>query len=173
MPDLIPVLDKDTIARKIADVARQISIDYKDANLVLIGVLKGAFIFMADLIRQLDLAQFTIDFVRLGSYGSGSESSGRVRLIKDVEVDIVGKDVLIVEDIIDTGLTLSFLKEHLYTFGPKSVKTCTLIDKYHRRQVSVQTEYVCHTVDEGFLVGYGLDYGESYRNLPEIFSLKI
>jgi len=171
MPDLIPVLDKETIAQKVDQIARQISSDYKDANLVLIGVLKGAFVFMADLVRCLDLKKLTIDFVCLESYGDGADSSGRIHMVKDVEVDIRNKDVLIVEDILDTGLTLEYLKKHLERSQPRSVKICVMIDKFERRKVDVQAQYVGHKVTEGFLVGYGLDYAEAYRHLPGIFHL--
>jgi hypoxanthine phosphoribosyltransferase len=174
MPELIPILDKEVIARKVADVARQISNDYKDANLVLIGVLKGAFIFMADLVRQIEVHSVQVDFVRVASYGHLRQSSGKIRLLNDIDTEIGGKDVLIVEDILDSGLTAAFLREHLAGFNPKSLKFCVLLDKPHRRQAPVQADYICHTVAEnGFLVGYGLDYAESYRNLPEVYDLKI
>ena len=171
MPDLIPVLNKETIAQKVDQIARQISSDYKDANLVMIGVLKGAFVFMADLVRRLDLKKITIDFVCLESYGDAADSSGRIRMLKDVEIDIRNKDVLIVEDILDTGLTLDYLKKHLERSQPRSVKICVMIDKFERRKVDVQAQYVGHKVKEGFLVGYGLDYAEAYRHLPGIFHL--
>ncbi|MBI5062441.1 MAG: hypoxanthine phosphoribosyltransferase [Desulfatitalea sp.] len=171
MPDLTPVLDKETIAQKVDQIARQISYDYKDANLVMLGVLKGAFVFMADLLRRLDLKQVTVDFVRLESYGDGADSSGQIRMVKDVEVDIRDKDVLIVEDILDTGLTLDYLKRHLERLQPRSIKICVMIDKFERRKVDVQAQYVGHKVKEGFLVGYGLDYAEAYRHLPGIFHL--
>jgi hypoxanthine phosphoribosyltransferase len=173
MPDLTLVLDKDTIARRVDEVARQISSDYRDGDLVLIGVLKGAFVFMADLMRRLDLDRVAVDFVRLSSYGCASDSCGHIALVSTFEIDIQGKDVLIVEDILDTGLTMAFLKQHLNTFNPKSVKVCVLIDKQERRKVDVRAEYVCHQVKEGFLVGYGLDYAEAYRHLPGIFHLNI
>jgi hypoxanthine phosphoribosyltransferase len=172
MPELIPVLDEETIAQRVDAVARQISSDYTDADLVIIGVLKGAFIFMADLIRRLELDRMTVDFIRLSSYKGNDHSAGRIDLLKDTEVDLEGKDLLIVEDILDTGLTLAYLRDHLKTMHPRSVKTCVLIDKYERRQVDIEAEYVCHKVKEGFLVGYGLDYAETYRNLPGIYNLK-
>jgi hypoxanthine phosphoribosyltransferase len=136
-------------------------------------VLNGAFIFMADLIRQLSIDAFTIDFVRLSSYGNRSESSGQIRLLLDIESDIEGKDVLIVEDILDTGLTMAYLIEQLKSRRPRSVKTCIMIDKKERRQAVVTPDYVCHTVEQGFLVGYGLDYSGVYRNLPDIYHLKL
>ena len=170
MPELIPVLDQDTIARKVADVARQISSDYQHAELVLIGVLKGAFVFMADLIRQLNLSEVVVDFVQLASYGSKSKSSGAISLLKDLTVDIRDKDVLICEDILDTGITMDFLYKHLLASKPRTIKICTLIDKRERREIQVEADYVCHNA-EGFLVGYGLDYAEIYRNLPGIYQL--
>ena len=138
-----------------------------------VGVLKGAFVFMADLIRKLTLPSFVIDFVRVASYGEGAETSGCVRILKDIETDIEGKDVLIIEDILDTGLTLNCLMEVLQARHPESIKICTLIDKQERRQIDLQPEYVCFQVEEGFLVGYGLDYAEAYRNLPGIFHLNM
>lgn len=173
MPELIPVLNSATIAQRVADVARQISNDYQDADLVMIGVLKGAFVFLADLIRHIDLDRFAIDFVRVASYGDGVDSSGRIQMSKDIEIDAGGKDILIVEDILDSGLTLSHLIQHFEQYKPRSIKICTLIDKRERRQVDIPVDYVCHTVSKGFLVGYGLDYAEAYRNLPEVFDLKL
>ena len=173
MPELIPILNKDAIAQRVADVARQISLDYSDADLVVIGVLKGAFIFLADLVRQISLERFTIDFIRVASYGGGVETSGDIALSKDIETDIRGKDVLIVEDILDSGLTLSHLVTHFQRKNPNSIKICAFIDKRERRQVDLPADYVCHTVKKGFLVGYGLDYAEAYRNLPGVFDLKL
>ncbi len=173
MPELIPVLDKDAIARYVADVAKKISDDYQGEDLVVIGVLKGAFIFMADLIRQLTLKSFTIEFIRLGSYGSDTEPTGPVKIIHDVQADLRGKDILIVEDIFDTGQTLTSLCRHLQARGPRSIRICTLIDKGERRKTDLQPDYVCHKIDQGFLVGYGLDYAEAYRNLPGIYHLKL
>jgi hypoxanthine phosphoribosyltransferase len=173
MPELIPVLDKDAIARYVADVAKQISDDYQDGDLVIIGVLKGAFIFMADLIRQLTLNSFTIDFIRLASYGGRTEPSGRVQIIHDVQADLCGKDVLIVEDIFDTGLTLTHLRQHLLAREPRTIRICALIEKRERRKTDLQPDYVCYKIDQGFVVGYGLDYAEAYRNLPGIFNLKL
>jgi hypoxanthine phosphoribosyltransferase len=173
MPELISVLDKDAIARKVADVAKQISIDYEDGDLVVVGVLKGALVFMADLIRQLTLNSFIIDFVRVASYGDRLETSGKVRIMYDVEADIRGKDVLIVEDIVDTGLTLAELCRHLKKRQPRTIKICTLINKAERRLNDLKPDYVCQQIDHGFLVGYGLDYAEAYRNLPGIYNLKL
>jgi hypoxanthine phosphoribosyltransferase len=173
MPELIPVFDNNRIADRVAEISRRISEDYKDSDLVLIGVLKGAFVFMADLIRQIQSAHITIDFVQISSYGSGTQTSGCIKILKDIQVDIANKDVLIVEDILDTGLTLACLLNHLRQFQPKSLKICALIDKTERRQNDLQADYVGFTVTEGFLVGYGLDHDEAYRNLPGIYHLKI
>ncbi len=171
MPDLTPVLSSDAIARRVDELARQISTDYRDADLVMIGVLKGAFVFLADLIRRVEVKCLAIDFIRVASYGSKNQSCGSVGLLKDVELNVAGKDVIIVEDILDSGLTLAFLKKHLSSMQPRSVKTCVFIDKLERRQVDIQADYVCHTLKEGFLVGYGLDYAEAYRHLPGIYNL--
>jgi hypoxanthine phosphoribosyltransferase len=171
MTELIPVLRKEAIERSVSDIARQISIDYANRKLVLVGVLKGAFIFLSDLARKLTIPA-EIDFISLSSYGTGTSSSGSVQLTKDLEIDICGKDVLIVEDIVDTGVTLQWLVEYFTTRDPASVRICALIDKKERREVSVDIDYTCHEISEGFLVGYGLDFAEQYRHLPEIFHLK-
>ena len=136
-------------------------------------MLKGAFIFLADLVRQLTIERVQIDFITAASYGTKMSSSGAIRLTKDIDIDIRGMDVLLVEDIVDTGITLSFLKDHLKKYEPKSIKFCTLIDKRDRREKKIKVDYVCHVVEKGFIVGYGLDYAENYRNLPEIYDLKI
>jgi len=171
MPELIPFLQKDSIDKMVAEVARKISSDYKNRELVLIGVLKGAFIFLADLARHLTIP-VKIDFVRVASYGSGTSSSGNIRLTKEIEIDIKNKDVLIVEDIADTGLTLTYLIDYLNSFGPNTVKVCSLLDKIERRKTKIKIDYTCHAVEKGFLVGYGIDYNEDYRQLPDIYCLK-
>ncbi len=173
MPELIPVLRKDSIDKMVAEVAHKISSDYKDRELVLIGVLKGAFIFLADLARHLTIP-VKIDFVRVASYGSGTSSSGNIRLTKEIEIDIKNKDVLIVEDIVDTGLTLAYLIDYLNSFGPNTVKICSLLDKSERRKTEIKIDYACHVVEKGlgFIVGYGIDYNEDYRHLPDIYHLK-
>jgi len=172
MTELIPVLTKEEISEKVQALGRRISIDYKDRELVIVSVLKGAFIFLADLVRQLTIP-VQIDFVRTSSYGKGTDSSGSIVLSKDIELDIKDKDVLIVDDIVDTGLTLSYLIEHLRSFGPKTVKIYALLAKYERRQMAVRVDYACHEIMKGFLVGYGLDYAEDYRHLPAIYHLKL
>jgi len=165
------LLTKADIDRRVRELAGEISGDYAGREILIVGVLKGAFIFMADLIRGLSIP-CSIDFVRLVSYNDGSVSSGDVRITKDLETPIAGRDVLIVEDIVDTGLTLAFLKQHLATHQPRSLKICCLIDKQERREVDVPLDYVGFVVEKGFLVGYGLDCGEGERTWPEIFVLE-
>ncbi len=172
MPEFIPVLKKDEISEMVADVARKISSDYKDRELILIGVLKGSFVFLADLIRNLSIP-VKIDFVGVSSYGSKTSSSGKILLTKSIEINIKNKNVLVVEDIVDSGLTLAWIIDYLKSFKPETVNVCTLLDKRERREAQIQIGYTCHVVQEGFLVGYGLDYAEIYRNLPEIYHLKL
>ncbi len=173
MPEFTPVIEKDEIHRQISRIAKIISTDYKGRELVLIGVLKGAFIFLADLVRQLTLEKVMVDFLQASSYGADTVSSENIRLKKDIDVDIFGKDVLVVDDIVDTGLTMVHLVSHLERFSPSSIKVCTMIDKSERRKAAVHVDYACSTVKKGFLVGYGLDYAEYYRNMPGIYHLKL
>lgn len=171
MPEeMVPVLTRAEIAKKVKCLAQHISEDYAGKELIAIGVLKGAFIFLADLIRELTIPS-RVDFVRLASYGSNATSSGTIRMTKDVELDITGRDVLIVEDIVDSGLTIAYLIKHLKSFSPKSVKVCAFIDKTERRDVQVPIDYVGLVVKHGFLVGYGLDFNEKYRVLPAIYRI--
>jgi len=172
MPELIPVLSREEIEKSIERIAARISADYQNCEPVLVGVLKGAFVFLADLIRCLAIP-VKVDFVRTTSYGDQTSSSGTVALTKPLEIDVAGKHVLVVEDIVDTGITLRWLVDYLSGLGSASVKACTLIDKKERRQVQVQVDYVCNVVDKGFLVGYGLDYAERYRHLPAVYHLKM
>ena len=172
MAELIPVLTQKDIDTLVPAMARTISSDYKDHDLVLIGVLKGAFVFISDLVRHLSIP-VKIDFIRVLSYGSGVSSSRDIQLTKDIEIDIKNKDVLIIEDIVDTGLTLKYLIDYLKTYHPKTVRACTLIDKHERREVDVEIDYICHSVSEGFLVGYGLDYDEGYRYLPGVYHFQL
>ena len=171
MPELIPVLKKKDIENIVVQVARKISSDYQGHELILIGVLKGAYVFLSDLVRQLSIP-VQVDFIRVSSYGSETSSSGNIRLTKDIEIDVKSKDVLVIEDIVDTGLTLDYIVDYLKSFSPKSVKVCALLDKHERRESKIEIDYACHIVDKGFLVGYGLDYNEDYRGLPEIYHLK-
>jgi hypoxanthine phosphoribosyltransferase len=149
-------------------LANEISADYANKKVVLIGVLKGAFIFLADLVRQLTIP-VEIEFIRISSYGTRKETSGEVIVSKDVETSLEGKDVLVIEDIVDTGLSLQFLIDHLRSKNPASVKVCALVDKKSRREIAVQVDYTGLTMDDGFIVGYGIDFNEQYRALPEIF----
>jgi hypoxanthine phosphoribosyltransferase len=173
MSEFIPVISEDEIQRQISRIAETISADYQDRELVLIGVLKGAFLFLADLVRRLKLDKIKIDFLQASSYGADTVSSENIVLKKDIDVDICGKDVLVVEDIVDTGLTLAYLINHLQGFGPSSIKVCAMIDKCERRKAPINVDYVCTSVQQGFLVGYGLDYAEEFRNLPAIYHLKL
>jgi hypoxanthine phosphoribosyltransferase len=172
MPEIIPVLTREEIEKKIARVADRISIDYRGREIILVGVLKGAFVFLSDLIRYLKIP-VKIDFVRAASYGSGTSSSGNVCLTKALEIDIAQKHVIVVEDIVDTGETLSRLIAHLEESGPASIRICAMIDKRERRKNDIRVDYACHVTEEGFLVGYGLDYDEDYRYLPALYHLKL
>ncbi len=172
MQELIEILSSKDIELKISEMASKISEDYKQGNLILVGALKGAFIFIADLARSLKIPS-QIGFVGVSSYGSGTESSRKITVTKQLDIDIEGKDVLIVEDIVDTGWTLQFISNYLKSFNPRTLKICSLIDKSERREVNVVVDYACHKVSEGFLVGYGLDHNENYRNLPAIYHLKL
>lgn len=162
------LLTAEDIAFIVKNLADQISKDYHDKELVLVCILKGAFMFLSDLIRQLRVPA-KVDFVRLASYGSGTKSSGLVEITKDIETPIEGKDVLIVEDIVDSGRTLRFLKERLELSHPRSVKICALLDKKARREVKIDPDYVGKEIENLFVVGYGIDFDEKYRNLPEIY----
>lgn len=165
------LISKEEIETKLKEMGKQISQDYKGKDLLLIGVLKGAFIFLADLMRNIDIP-VEVDFMAVSSYGSSTESSGVVRILKDLESDIKGKDVLVVEDIIDTGLTLSYLIHNLKSRGAESVSVCTLLDKPDRRKAEVGLKYKGFDIPDKFIVGYGLDYAQKYRNLDQIYILK-
>lgn len=158
---------EEQIREKVIELGKQIENDYKGEEILVVGILKGANVFTCDLIRQIDL-DVKIDFMSVSSYGSGTESSGTVRILKDLDTDIKGRNVLIVEDIIDSGRTLSNLVKELQIRKPKSLKLCTLLDKPSRRVVDVDVEYVGFEIEDKFIVGYGIDYAEKYRNLPYI-----
>ena len=169
MADLRPVdilIPADQIQVRVAELAAQIHHDFPD-GVHLIAVLKGAFIFMADLVRYLE-GKVSLDFIAVSSYAKGTTSSGEVRMLKDLDYALDGKDVVIVEDVVDTGITLSYLKEILKARGPRSLRTACLLSKPSRRQVDVPVEYIGFSVEDRFVVGYGLDYAEQYRNLPHI-----
>ena len=161
------LFSKEVIEGRVRELAEQISSDYAGKELVIVGVLNGAFIFMADLIRGLDVP-CRVDFVRLASYGCRSISSGEVRITKDLETSIAGRDVLIVEDIVDTGLTLSRLVEVLRERRPASLRVCAFLDKRERRRVPFAADYVGFSIPDRFVVGYGLDYNEKFRFLPDV-----
>ena len=164
------VLGHDEIRTKVKELAEKISLEYQGKELVMVGILKGAFIFLADLVRELTIP-VEIDFVRLASYGTKAESSGSVRLTKDVELPLEGKDVLIIEDIVDTGYTLEFLAHHINKKKPNSVKICALIDKSERRECAVKIDFTGFDIPQGFLVGYGLDFNEKYRYLRDVYEV--
>ena len=159
------------IKERIAELGKQITEDYNGEEVIVIGVLKGCTIFMSDLIRQIDLP-LQIDFMVASSYGSDTKTSGNVKIIKDINVDVHNKHVMIVEDIIDTGLTMKNLKDIFSVRQCKSFKICTLLDKKERRKVEINADYIGFEVPDEFVVGYGLDYAGKYRNIPEICVLK-
>lgn len=166
MEGIVEVLiSREKVEEHIKELAKEIEKDYAGKELVCVGLLKGSVMFMADLIKSIDL-DLRIDFMKVSSYGSGTNSTGVVKILKDVDVDLAGKDVLIVEDIIDTGLTILNVKDFLSKKNPNSVKVCTLLDKPSRRVVEVKGEYVGFEIPDEFVVGYGLDLDEKYRNLP-------
>jgi hypoxanthine phosphoribosyltransferase len=165
---LNPLLSREQIASIVKDLADQISKDYRERELILVCILKGAFMFLSDLVRHLQIP-VKIDFVRLASYGAGMKTSGRIEITKDIETPIEGKDVLIIEDIVDSGYTLQFLKDRLALANPRSVKICALLDKKARREVKIEADYLGKEIDNVFVIGYGIDFNETYRNLPEIY----
>ena len=166
------VLGQQEIAVRTKVLGQRIAADYQGKKLVLIGILNGAFIFLADLARAIDL-EVEVDFIRVASYGNGTETSGTITLSKEPDLDLTDKDVLLIEDIIDSGITLSWLIDYFTSkHKVKSVKTCTLIDKHERRAVQVPVDYAGFKLNKGFLVGYGLDYAQNYRTLPEVYALE-
>ena len=165
--DLPILLDADRIANRIREMAADISRDYRDRTPHLVGVLKGAWVFMADLVRSISI-HCTVDFLSIQSYGSGTVSSGEVKITKDLDVSIEGRDVLLVEDILDTGRTYSYLQEILGAHDPASLKLATLLDKHSRRILPVEADYVGFEIPDVFVVGYGLDFDQKYRNLSDV-----
>lgn len=165
------LFDREELKNKVAELGSKITEEYRGREVLVVGILKGAFIFMADLIREIQIP-LEIDFMDVSSYGISTSSSGEVRIIKDLENSIQDKDVLIVEDIVDTGLTLKYITELLKTRNPRSVKICCLLDKPSRRKTDIQADYVGYTIPDRFVVGYGLDYAEQYRNYPAVCVLK-
>lgn len=165
------LLSAEELAKRIEEIGAEISADYAGKEILMIGVLRGAVLFMADLARAITVP-VAIDFMAVSSYGSGTSSSGVVRILKDLDEDVAGKHVLVVEDIIDSGLTLNYLLDNLKSRKPASIKLCTLLNKPERRKVKVDIDYNGFDVPDYFVVGYGLDYAEKYRNLPFIGILK-
>lgn len=161
------LLTEQQIDDKIEEMAKEISEDYAGKQAILVSILKGSFVFMADLVRKLDI-DCTLDFMIVSSYGTKSQSTGAVKIIKDLDIDIENKHIMLVEDILDSGLTLSYIKRILETRKPASLRICTLLDKPGRRTADITADYVGFAIPDKFIVGYGLDYAERYRNLPMI-----
>ncbi len=165
------LVTREDIARRVAQMAEQINRDYEGKDLVMVGILKGAVIFYTELLMQIRLP-VAVDFMSISSYGTSSKSSGVVRILKDLDNGVENKHVLVVEDIVDTGLSLKYIIENLTVRSPASVKVCALLDKPSRRKADVPVHYLGFTIPDAFAVGYGLDYAERYRNLPDVCELK-
>lgn len=163
------LLTEEQIKKQIQIVGAQIAKDYKDKPIYVLSLLRGSFIFAADLVRAID-GKVQVGFMTTSSYGHGEESTGNVKVVNDIPDDIKGLDVLIVDDIIDTGITMDFVINHVKSLGAKSVKTCTLLDKPSRRKKDLSADYCCFEIEDLFVVGYGLNYGDFYRNVPYIFN---
>ena len=161
------LIEEDVVAARVAELGSEISDDYAGKDLLLVGVLKGAVFFMADLMRQLSIP-CEVDFMAISSYGASTDSSGVVRILKDLDINIEGRDVLVVEDIIDSGLTLSYLIRNLESRNPASLEICALLTKPERREIDVDVRYTGFEIPNEFVIGYGLDFGERYRNLPYV-----
>ena len=164
------LIEEDDLQRRIGELGVEISADYQGRDLLLVGVLKGAVFFLSDLMRHIDIP-VEVDFMAVASYGSATDSSGVVRILKDLDVVIEGRDVLIVEDIVDSGLTLQYLLRNLGSRNPASLEVCALLTKPERRKVELRARYVGFEIPDRFVVGYGLDYAERYRNLPFVAAL--
>lgn len=161
------LITKEEIAAKVKELGKRITADYEGKTPVVVCILKGAVMFFSDLLRELDLP-LDIDFMAISSYGSSTQSTGVVKLVKDLDRDITNRDVLVVEDIVDSGMTLSYIQKELLQRGATSVRIATLLDKPARRRVEMKVDYSCFEIPDAFVVGYGLDYDERYRNLPDI-----
>ena len=162
---------KEEIEKRAAEIGRQITEDYKGEQIILVGILRGAVMWMSDVMKNVDL-DMTIDFMAVSSYGGAKKSSGVVKINKDLDTDIEGKSVIIVEDIVDSGVTLNYLRGYFVSRGAKVVKICSLLDKPDGRRIDIDVDYIGFTVDDRFIVGYGLDYDQRYRNLPYITYLE-
>jgi hypoxanthine phosphoribosyltransferase len=170
-PNLEPLLTGEQIQTRVAEMGAEIARDCAGRNPLLIGVLKGAFVFLSDLVRAID-ARVSVEFIAISSYGEGTRSSGEVRIVKDLDVAVEGRDIIVVEDIVDTGLTLTYLLANLESRGATSVKLAALLNKQDRRLREVKIDYLGFDIPDAFVVGYGLDFAERYRNLPYIAVLK-
>ncbi len=166
------VLDSQTIQTRVQELGKEITQNYQNKELVVIGVLKGAFVFMADLVREINIPLAT-DFIQVSSYGGNASSSGKITLVSSPNQPVEGCHVLLVEDIIDTGLTMRWLSRHFSDQGAASVRICSLIDKSERREHEITIDYAGFAISQGFLIGYGLDYDEKYRNLSAIYHLNM
>ena len=165
------IITREEIAKRIDELAAEIRRDYKDKNPLLIGVLKGSFVFLSDLVRAMNIP-IEVDFIRVSSYGACKEASGKIKLVQGLKIPIKGRHVLVVEDIVDGGLTVSFLLDYVKRQKPASLKLCTLFDKPSRRKVEVPIDYRGFTIPDAFVVGYGLDFCEQYRYLPDLCILE-
>lgn len=165
------LLSEQKIQARIKELAAEIERDYNNEPIVLIAVLKGSFVFAADLMRQIS-GNVQVDFISVSSYGNQTETTGKVRLLKDLDTNITDENAIVVEDIVDSGLTLHFLMDHLNMHKPKTLKICSLLDKPERRQIDMTIDYVGFQIPDEFIVGYGIDYAQQYRNLPYIATVK-
>ncbi|QLY78470.1 hypoxanthine phosphoribosyltransferase [Clostridium intestinale] len=163
------LISEEQISVRIKELGKELSEEYKDKNLYVLSLLRGSFIFSADLVRALDV-KTKVGFMTTSSYGHAEESTGKVKVINDIPDNIEGYDVLIVDDIVDTGYTMEFIVNHVKSLGAKSVKSCVLLDKPSRRKVDIDPDYRCFEIEDVFVVGFGLDYGNYYRNVPYVFN---
>ncbi|SES26674.1 hypoxanthine phosphoribosyltransferase [Salisediminibacterium halotolerans] len=165
------LLSEEQIQKRVRELAEEIERDFNNEPIVLVAVLKGSFVFAADLMRSVS-GNVQVDFISVSSYGNQTETTGKVRLLKDLDTNITDENVVVVEDIVDSGLTLHFLIDHLNMHKPKALKICSLLDKPERRQVEMEIDYVGFRIPDKFIVGYGIDYAQQYRNLPYIATVK-
>ncbi|MEH7454416.1 hypoxanthine phosphoribosyltransferase [Gottfriedia acidiceleris] len=165
------LISETDLKNRVKALAEQIEHDFNNEPLILVVVLKGSFVFAADLVREMK-SNINVDFISVSSYSNQTESTGKVRLLKDLDENITDKNVVVIEDIIDSGLTLHFLRDHLQMHKPKSIKICTLLDKPERRKINLPVDYVGFVIPDEFIVGYGIDYAQQYRNLPYIATVE-
>ncbi|PAB59462.1 hypoxanthine phosphoribosyltransferase [Anaeromicrobium sediminis] len=163
------LFSREDIQKRVDELGLEIAKDYEGKKLVAVSLLKGSFIFTADLVRAID-APVRVEFMTTSSYGHGEESSGKVKILQDLEFDLSGYDILVVDDIADTGLTMEYVLKHLKAKNPNSIKSCVLLDKPSRRKTDLEADYVGFTIPDTFIVGYGLNYGDYFRNVPNVFT---